>query len=346
MMQPNFDKMRQIAKICLMKASRALLALLTAVIIAGSAMAQDDDPIRVDTSVVRLNIGVADGRGRPIIDLPQSDFKIFEDGKEQKITRFQAAPAPFSLVLILDMSGSTLPYRQVMKTAAFRFIDALAPDDRVAVIEFYDKVNLRNNFTTDRGVIAHSIDASNGRGKTQFFKALDLAMNKLSDETGRRKAVVILSDGVDTAAKDQDRDVIKELPVEKVAAAIDPDKNEDLHRILRKSDAIGATIYPLALPSGDPARLPDPSPQQIAMFKAARTRLEMIAARTGGTLRTINRLEDMGRMYSEVAADLRTLYTIEYSPSDDKRDGKWRSIKVVVADDRLIARTRTGYFAR
>jgi len=106
------------------------------------------------------------------------------------------------------------------------------------------------------------------------------------------------------------------------------------------------TIYPLALPTGDPGKLADPTPRQIAMYKAARTRLQIVADRTGGTLNAINRLEEMGRIYAEVAGDLRTLYTVEYQPTNEKRDGKWRAIKISVKNSDLISRTRQGYFAK
>jgi VWFA-related protein len=82
------------------------------------------------------------------------------------------------------------------------------------------------------------------------------------------------------------------------------------------------------------------------MFKAARARLQLVADRTGGTLNAINRLDDMAKLYALVAADLRTLYSIEYQPTNEKRDGKWRQIKVDVGDPELISRTRQGYFAR
>jgi VWFA-related protein len=122
--------------------------------------------------------------------------------------------------------------------------------------------------------------------------------------------------------------------------------NEVLRRILDRSDAQGVTIYPLALPTGDPARLADPTPRQVAMYTAARTRLKIVADRSGGTLNSIRRLEDMGTLYALVAADLRTLYTIEYQPANDKKDGKWRAIKVEVDRTDLIPRSRQGYFAK
>ncbi len=308
--------------------------------------AQDDDPIRVDSSIVRLNIGVVDQRGRPRTDLTRGDFAVFEDGIRQQISSFQPVTEPFSVVLALDMSGSTLPFRQTMKQAATRFIDALGPRDRVSVIEFYDKVNIRTEFTSDAGKILFAINASNGRGKTQFYKALDMAIERLEKERNRRKAVIVLSDGIDTAAQDEDRERLLKLPESAVPNAIRPDELDLMNRILRKSDNYGVTIYALALPTGDPAKLADPTARQIEMYRAARERLRIVAERTGGTLNTINRLEEMGRLYAEVAADLRTLYTIDYQPSNDRKDGKWRTIRIETADPALIARTRTGYFAR
>lgn len=325
---------------------RPLSFILVIVVLAVSITAQDDDPIRVDSSIVRLNVGVADGRGRPITDLDRSKFEIFEDGVKQQILKFEPTEAPFSVVIMLDMSGSTLGFRQVIKQSAVRFIDALGPNDRVAVIEFYDKINLRNDFTTDRRKIAESIAVANGRGKTHLYKALEFALDKLSKEKSRRKAIIVLTDGVDSLVKDQDRDLLESLKDDQIATALKPETNETLNRVLNRSDAQGVTIYPLALPTGNPDRLADPTLRQVAMFKAARSRLQMVADRSGGTLNTINRLEEMGRLYALVAADLRTLYTIEYQPANDKRDGKWRSIRIDVKTPELISRTRQGYFAR
>jgi len=128
--------------------------------------------------------------------------------------------------------------------------------------------------------------------------------------------------------------------------AIKPETSDALNRILNKSDAQGVTVYPLALPTGDPSKLAEPTPIQIAMFSAARSRLQILANRTGGTFNAINRLEDMGKLYAAVAADLRALYTVEYQPINNKRDGKWRAIKIEVNNPELISKTRQGYFAK
>jgi Ca-activated chloride channel homolog len=325
---------------------KALLILSVLLLSAFSAFGQDDDTIKVESSIVRLNVGVVDSRGHPITDLDRSTFTVFEDGIKQQISKFEPSTAPFSVVLMLDMSGSTLGYRQVIKLSASRFIDALGPDDRVAVVEFNDKVALRNDFTTNTATIGHSISVANGQGKTQYFKALEFALDKLAHEKSRRKAIIILTDGVDTAARDKDREVLEGVADAQIPTAIKPENSDLLNHMLNRADRQGVTIYPLALPTGDPAKLADPTPRQVAMYKAARARLQIVADRSGGALNSIDRLEQMGLLYAKVAADLRTLYTIEYQPTNDKRDGAWRSIKIETRNPDLISRTRTGYFAK
>jgi Ca-activated chloride channel homolog len=308
--------------------------------------AQVDDPIKIDSAIVRVNIGVVDQRGRPITSLEKANFSVFEDGVKQEVSRFEYTTAPFSVVMMLDMSGSTKSFRQNIQLSAARFLDALGPEDRVAVVEFYSKVNLLNDFTTNRNTVAHSISVANGSGDTNLYKALLFSLEKLSKESSRRKAIVVLTDGVDTDMQSIDRKLLSSVGEVQIPTAIKPETSEILNKILNRSDAQGVTIYPLALPTGDPARLADPTPAQVAMFKAARTRLKLVADRTGGTLNAIERLDQMATLYALVAADLRTLYTLEYQPINEKRDGKWREIRVEVSNPELVLRSRQGYFAR
>jgi Ca-activated chloride channel homolog len=307
---------------------------------------QVDDPIKVESAIVRVNVGVVDLRGRPVTTLGRQDFEVFEDGTKQAITRFETTTAPFSVVMLLDMSGSTKSFRQNIQLSATRFLDALNADDRVAVVEFYSKINLLNDFTTDKARAAYSISAANGSGDTDLYKALLFSLDKLSKESSRRKAIVVLTDGVDTQMRNEDRKLLASLRPESVATALRPEASDALNRILSRSDLQGVTIYPLALPTGDPAKLADPSPLQIELYRAARSRLRLMAERTGGTLNEIQRLDQMATLYAAVAADLRTLYTLEYQPSNIKRDGQWRAIKVGVANPEFVSRSKTGYFAR
>jgi VWFA-related protein len=308
----------------------------------------DIDTIKIDSSVVQLNVGVVDRKGRAIVDLSRNDFVVFEDNVPQKVLSFEPSAAPFSLVLLLDMSSSTQGFRQPLKLSAFRFLDALRPDDRVAVVAFKEKAEVLADFTGDRRKLGYAIEIAQGKGKTELYKALGFALEKLSHEGTRRKAIVVLTDGLDIPLMDADRAAASKAETDEAAvASIKPESSASLNRVLNLADRMGVTIYPLALPSGDPAHIPIPTPQQIAIYTSARARLQSLADRTGGRLNAINHLEDMGRLYAEVAADMRTLYTIAYQPSNQRtRDGKWRAIRVEVAQPELLARTRPGYYAR
>ena len=342
-MQPNFLNMRLIVRIpSMFKRYLPLVFLLGAV----SVMGQTDDLIKVDSAIVRVNVGVVDQRGRPVMTLGRKDFEVFEDGTKQEITRFETTTAPFSVVMLLDMSGSTKSFRQNIKLSAARFLDALGPEDRVAVVEFYSKINLLTDFTADRARAAYAISAADGSGDTDLYKALLFSLDKLGRENSRRKAIVVLTDGVDTGTRNEDRKLLASLSPEAVGSAIRPDASESLTKILGRSDLQGVTIYPLALPTGDPAKLADPSPLQVELYRAARARLRLMAERTGGTMNEIERLDQMATLYAAVAADLRTLYTLEYQPTNAKRDGQWRAIRVGVANPEFVSRSKTGYFAR
>jgi len=129
--------------------------------------------------------------------------------------------------------------------------------------------------------------------------------------------------------------------------AIKADTSSQLLSVLNDADRQGVAIFPLALPSGDPKRLPLPDPSINAMYGAARTRLQLLADRTGGRLHEIKRLDQLSVLYAQVAADLRTLYSISYqAPNPNVRDGKWREIRVQVGRGDLVASSKPGYYAR
>ena len=327
---------------------RILFIALVAIFCALSSRAQDvDDVIRTETSLVQLNVGVVDKQGRAVTSLTKNDFVIYEDGVKQPIQNFEPVDAPFSVVLLLDMSGSTINFRQQLKLASQRFLDALSPDDRVAVIQFDKEVKSLTGFTQDRYKTAYAIEIANGKGETYFYEALKYSLRELDKEGKRRKAIVVLTDGVDTLLRNADRQVVSRAQTDEEAiAAVKPEANEELNRVLIAADRQGVTIFPLALPSGDPRRLAMPTPSQVGMYSAARARLQSLADRTGGRLNEINKLQYMAQLYREVAASLRTLYTIGYQARGDRPRGKWHEIKVEVANSDLTARTKPGYYAR
>lgn len=313
-----------------------------------TAVSAQDDIIKTDTSLVQLNVGVVDRQGRAIISLSQGDFAIYEDEVKRPIVAFEPTQSPFSLVMLLDMSGSTVNFRQQIQQAAIRFLDALAPEDRVAVIVFNGKgVRELAGFTTDRQKTAYAITLASGSGNSPVYDALKYSLKQLAAEGKRRKAIVALTDGLDTEVRKSDRAAVAKATEAEVSTVIKPEAASALNSVLADADRQGVTIFPLALPSGDPRRLPLPDPRIIAQYSAARTRLQMLADRTGGQVSDIRRLDQMARVYAELAAHLRTLYSIAYqAPNPDKRDGKWRAIRIDVTRPDLIAKTKTGYYAK
>lgn len=327
------------------------LAIAALLCIAGTAHAQDqdDEPIRVESNLVVLNVGVADQKGRALTDLSRGDFTVYEDGVKQPIVSFEPAASPFSLVILLDMSGSTRNFRPTLKQSAIRFLDALGPEDRVAVVTFNDKIKTIQGFTNDRRKVAFAIDyLAEGTGNTNLYQALRYSLEQLSKEGKRRKAVVVLTDGIDTGMGKLDRQTSAQAAtIDEANASIKPEQASAVRNVLDSADRLGVTVYPLALPSGDPKKLLPLTPQQAAVYTAARARMQSLADRTGGRLHEIHRLEDMGRLYAEVAADMRTLYSIAYQSSNaGTRDGRWRAINVEVTRSDAIARSRPGYYAR
>jgi len=324
-------------------------AALIIVIPCASRAQQPDDIIKTDTSLVQLNVGVVNRAGQAVTSLSSNDFVVYEDGVRRPIVAFEPTDAPFSLVLMLDMSGSTVNFRQQIKMSALRFLDALAPEDRVEVVQFNGKgVKTLVEFTRDLRRVAYVItELAGGSGDTPLYDALKYSLKELASEGKRRKAIVVLTDGIDTQVRNGDRAIVSRAEASEVSKAIKAETNSQLASVLNDADRQGATIFPLALPSGDPKRLPLPDPSITAMYAAARTRLQLLANRTGGRLHEIRRLDDLSKLYAQVAADLRSLYTIAYQPPNPgSHDGKWREIRVEIARADLVASTKPGYFAK
>ena len=323
-------------------------AALFLVFVVGAQAQQPDEVITTDTSLVQLNVGVVDRQGHAITTLSRGDFVVYEDGVQRPIASFEPSQAPFSLVMALDMSGSTVNFRQQIQASALRFLDALSPEDRVAVVAFNGKgVQSLLGFSTDRRRIAYAITIATGAGETPLYDALKFSLRELAKEGKRRKAIVVLTDGLDTGVRNTDRGALQKVSDTEVSTAIKPEANSQLTSVLNNADRQGVTIFPLALPSGDPKNLPLPDPLITAMYAAARTRIQLLADRTGGHLHEVRRLDELAKIYPVIAAEMRSLYSIAYQPSKPgAHDGKWRAIRIEVARADLVARTKPGYYAR
>ena len=278
-----------------------------------SAKAQDDDVLRIDSDLVVLNVTVTDKSGRYVPGLKLKDFKVFEDGKEVElslITTFSVHEAPFASVVLLDTSGSMENRLTIARSAAIRFLDGLRQEDVAAVYKFDYKVEAVQDFSTGRDLapMAFGIRA---RGMTTLNDAVVEAARALADRPEHRKAIVILSDGMDTYSK------------------------ATSGKALDNALAIGASIYAVDMSATDGGISRNPQTAMVLKNFAERTGGRFIATPGGPGLRD---------EFANIAEELGHQYTITFKPVNKHKDGKWRTLEVKLAGD-WNARTRKGYRA-
>ena len=290
-----------------------LLVLLSINVVV--VVAQDDDVIRVNTDLVVLNITVTNKDGQYVKGLKASDFKVYEDGVEVQtnmIASFSLQESPYAAVVLLDSSGSMEARFSLARSAAIRFLDGLRAEDVAAVYRFDSKVERVQEFSGGRDLapIAYGIKA---KGMTTLNDAIVEASKTLSDRTEVRKAIVVLSDGMDTFSK----------------ASGD--------KAVESALAIGASIYAVDMSSLD---VGGTSGRQSALS------LKGFADKTGGRFVSTPGGPALRDAFTGIADELGHQYTISYRPANTKRDGKWRTLEVkLVSRDDATVRTRKGYRA-
>ena len=291
----------------------------------------DDDVVRVDTELVTLNVSVIDrGTNRGLQGLKEGDFKLFEDGKQQQLAHFESANAPFNLILLIDLSTSTQEKIGLVREAAQRFVNATRPMDRIGIITFANTPVIASPLTSDRAVLRERINAiEQPKGSTKLYDALDFAMNEVLKDSkdSRRNAIVLMSDGLDSVLPNVDGE------------GSTLDYNELLGRV-REFDGV---LYTLWL---DTTYEPlSPLDIQDETFDLAYDRMKELAEAGGGAFYEVDKLEDLADAYERVVADLGTVYSLSYRPTNRERNGKWRAIRVAVTQPNAVARGKRGYYA-
>jgi VWFA-related protein len=292
----------------------------------------EGDVIRVDSQLVTLNVSVIDrGTSRGLMGLVQSDFKLFEDGQEQRIVQFDSSSAPFDLVLLIDLSGSTRDVVKLIREAALRFVNAARPADRIAVITFAGSASIISGLTDDRDLLRQRIETiDTARGDTKLYDALNFAMSQVTKDArnSRRAAIVVMSDGLDGT--------IPGISGQVGSKASYPET-------LRNIQEFDGVVYTLWLNTEYEAMSPlDTQPEA---FDAGHDRMKEMADAGGGVFYPVERLTDLAGAYEQVVADLGTVYSLAYKPSNNARDGQWRAIRIGVSRSNAVARGKRGYYA-
>lgn len=291
----------------------------------------ENDIVRIDTELVTVNMSVVDrSTNRGIANMTESEFKLYEDGVEQKITRFESSAAPFNLILLIDLSGSTREVIKLIREAALRFVDAARPMDSIGVVTFAGSPAVISLPTTDRRLLRARIGAiDNVPGDTKLYDATDFTMKEFVKEINnqRRTAIVVMSDGLDGS-----------LP--SVSGNGSVLAYEELLRRIQEFDGV---LYALWL-NTEYESLSDKDTQPED-FDRGHDRMREIAETGGGLFYEVEKIEDLAGAYERVVADLGTLYSLSYRPTNKQRDGKWRAIRINVARQSAVARGKRGYYA-
>ena len=364
------------------------LNLLLVLVVLGAwsnALAQEPPPrrdqdqtIKLKADLVTITAAVTDSNGLPLRSLKAVDFDVFEDGVRQTIAYFASGEEPFTLMLLLDISGSTADEIMLIKRAAKNFLAELRSGDRAGVIVFSGEVELVADFNDSRAKIEAAIDSAStpegGGGArfgestgTSFYESLFLAVEESPlKQVERRKAIVCMSDGVDSSSKTRYDEVAKlversdasvyflELNTEAVTLnrllkpKSDPDyANLSQSQVDRYFDAYDAD----SLDRHRDRRVVPPdllTKINHGLFELARRQEREMAQRAGGRVYPVRSLIDLAGVYKQVADDLRAQYSIGYYSRNEAHDGGWRTIRVEVRGKGKGASIRacSGYWAK
>jgi VWFA-related protein len=296
----------------------------------------EGDVVRVDSQLATLNLSVIDrNTNRGVVGLTQADFRLFENGAPQQILQFDSSSAPFDLLLMIDLSGSTRDVLKLIRAAALRFVDAARPSDRIGVITFAGQARLVSPLTLDRQTLHERIGVMDtASGDTKLYDALDFAVSEAerNAKSRRRTAIIVMSDGLDASMPGVAR------------GPNDTGSKLSYKDLLSRVGEFDGVVYTLWLNTEYEAL--NPHDTQPEAFDAGHDRMKETADIGGGIFYEVERLEDLAGAYERVVADLGTVYSLAYRPSDKTRDGKWRAIRVnVVTRPSAIARGKRGYYA-
>ena len=314
---------------------------------------EDDEIIRVETNLVTMPVSVLDRDGRFISGLQQRDFKIFENGVEQKIEYFQSVEQPFTVALLIDVSPSTQFRIDEIQNAAITFIDQLRPSERVMVITFDQYVHVLTEPTNNRNQLRNAIRNAQFGDGTSLYEAVDQTIYQHLSRIQGRKAVVLFTDAVDTTSR-----------------------RATMESTLRATEEVDALFYPIRYDtSGYNARsggrnYPQPTrggrvtmadilgailtggsvnmgggggTASQADYAKGKQYLERLAQNSGGRFFEASSIYNLDAAFSGIAEELRRQYSLGYYPETVGKVGDRKQIKIRVMRPTVVVRAKTSY---
>jgi VWFA-related protein len=354
---------------------------------------EQDDDLKLSSTLVQVPTVVTDRAGRFITDLAKNDFVVFEDGKRQEVSIFTAIKQPFNAVLVLDTSNSAEDRLRAIQNVAAGFARETGSDDRMMVISFDNEVRQLTDFTSDRQELEAAIKGTEAGFGKLLYEAVVRALEQLREREGRR-AVILLTDGLDMRSIEATAESTLRLaeetgavvyivrfdtrwwiesearrqkaaePQSKVPFSIDgriplppdfggPDATPTgFPKVRAPRIEVGSRTSPRVTvidgPNAKPRTINEPPPDEITvnldkLYGEADKFLQTISSRTAGRLFQAETFDDTRSAFAAIADELRNLYMIGYYPTTERRDGKYRKIKVEVARKEVQVRARPGY---
>ena len=270
---------------------------------------QDDDVVRVNSDLVVLNATVLDKQGQFVSGLKRSDFKVFEDGQEQRLSSFSTEETPFAAAIVIDTSGSMDTRMTLARGAAITFLEGLRAEDVAAVYSFDNKVERWQDFSPGRD-LPPRVFGLHGKGMTVLNDAVLRAADDVAQRTEKRRAIVVLSDGGENFSR--------------------ASSDKALEHALKAN----ATVYAVNMSEEGPGR-----DIQGTMI------LKNFAAKSGGTYISSPGGQALRDAFADILEELSHQYTLAYRPTNRERDGKWRAVDVKISRADASVRTRKGYRA-
>jgi VWFA-related protein len=261
---------------------------------------------RVDVDLVQVTATVTDGRSQYVTGLPQTAFRVYEDGRPQTITHFMSENVPLELVLAVDVSGSMGEAMPAMKAAVKEFLAAISPRDQVTLLGFNDTIFPLTRKSTDPAQRVSAVDRLVSWGGTALYDAIIAGVDLLGHETGR-KAMLVFTDGEDQGS------------------------HSALSDVERRLEAGGVSLYVIAQGRG-------------LTMKPLKKTMSRLAAATGGRALATDQIDDLRGAFTELLDELSHQYLLGYASTNSGRDGMLRRVKVEV-DGRHQVRARDGYRA-
>lgn len=274
---------------------------------------------RAGVEIVSLNVTVLDGQNHYVTDLTETEFSVFEDGAKQELAFFNRTNLPIALSLLIDTSASMEQRMTTAQEAAIGFVQKLRPQDLAQVVDFDSRVEVAQDFTSDKALLEQAIRATAAGGSTALHNAIYISLKELAKMRAknasdvRRQAIIVLSDGEDTSSLVSYEEVLE---------------------LAKRSET---AIYTIGLQPREAGGAKG--------FREAEFVLRQLGQETGGRAFFPQRSEDLKDVYGQIADELSSQYSVGYASKNGRRDGAWRRVVVQVARPNLTTRTKRGYYA-